>query len=69
MVTHDVSEAVYMSDRVIVMSLNKGEIVADIKIDLKHPRERDSIEYIEHVRELSNSVKKAFINEASIDKS
>ena len=62
MVTHDVSEAVYMSDRVIVMSLNKGEIVADIKIDLKHPRERDSAEYLEHVRELTNNVKKAFIN-------
>lgn len=68
MVTHDVSEAVYMSDRVIVMSLNKGEIVADIKIDLNHPRERDSIEYIEDVRELTNYVKRAFVNEAPIDK-
>ena len=36
--------------------------VADIKIDLKHPRERDSAEYLEHVRELTNNVKKAFIN-------
>ena len=31
-------------------------------IDLKHPRERDSFEYLEHVRELTNNVKKAFIN-------
>ncbi|WP_028329267.1 ABC transporter ATP-binding protein SaoA [Brachyspira alvinipulli] len=62
MVTHDVSEAVYMSDRVIVMSLNKGEIVADITVNIKHPRERDSSAYIECVRELTNNVKKAFIN-------
>ena len=66
MVTHDVSEAVYMSDRVIVMSLNKGEIVADIRIDIKHPRERDSEEYIECVRELTNNVKKAFINKVPV---
>ena len=66
MVTHDVSEAVYMSDRVIVMSLNKGEIVADIRIGIKYPRERDSSQYIEAVRELTNSVKKAFINKVPV---
>ena len=55
-----------MSDRVIVMSLNKGEIVADIRIGIKHPRERDSSQYIEAVRELTNSVKKAFINKVPV---
>ncbi|MDU6483586.1 MAG: ABC transporter ATP-binding protein SaoA, partial [Paeniclostridium sordellii] len=32
MVTHDVDEAVYMSDRVVVMSRDKGRIIEDLKI-------------------------------------
>lgn len=41
MVTHDVDEAVYMSDRVIVMSTDKGKIIEDLKIDLPRPRDRE----------------------------
>ena len=45
MVTHDVDEAVYMSDRVIVMSRNKGQILEDLKINLQRPRNRDDSDY------------------------
>jgi NitT/TauT family transport system ATP-binding protein len=37
-VTHDISEAVYLSDRVIVMSSRPGTIRDDITIDLERPR-------------------------------
>ncbi len=37
-ITHDLSEAVSMSDRVIVMSARPGRIIADIPIDLGRPR-------------------------------
>lgn len=37
-ITHDLSEAVSMSDRVIVMSARPGRIVADIRIPLERPR-------------------------------
>lgn len=37
-ITHSISEAVYLSDRVVIMSRNPGEIVETIEIDLPRPR-------------------------------
>jgi NitT/TauT family transport system ATP-binding protein len=38
MVTHNVQEAVYMADRVLVLSHRPAHIVDDVKIDLPRPR-------------------------------
>jgi NitT/TauT family transport system ATP-binding protein len=40
MVTHNIEEAVLMSDRIIVMSKDPGRIVSEFNVALHHPRER-----------------------------
>jgi len=44
MVSHNVEEAVYLADRVIVMSPRPGRIIGEVKIDIPRPRS-------EHLRE------------------
>jgi NitT/TauT family transport system ATP-binding protein len=39
-VTHNIEEAVFMCDRILVLSSNPGRIVAEIKVPFKHPRNR-----------------------------
>ncbi|HAH86648.1 MAG TPA: nitrate ABC transporter ATP-binding protein, partial [Armatimonadetes bacterium] len=38
MVTHNIEEAVFMSDRIVVMDKDPGRVVADVIVDLPHPR-------------------------------
>jgi sulfonate transport system ATP-binding protein len=42
LVTHDVEEAVYLGDRVVVMAPRPGRITASFSIDVPRPRERSS---------------------------
>jgi NitT/TauT family transport system ATP-binding protein len=51
-VTHDLSEAVAVSDRVVVMTSRPGRIVADIAIDLPRPRSIRELQKDPHFHEL-----------------
>ncbi|WP_242048365.1 MULTISPECIES: ABC transporter ATP-binding protein [Nostocaceae] len=55
-VTHNIYEAVYLSNRVLVMGTNPGRVVADIAIDVPYPRDeefRTSLLYNEYCRKIS----------------
>jgi NitT/TauT family transport system ATP-binding protein len=42
-VTHDVEEAVYVSDRVLVMTNRPGRVKREIKVDLPRPRQHEML--------------------------
>ena len=44
-ITHSVDEAVYLADRIILMSKNKGAIEVDIQVDIPRIRDRANPRY------------------------
>ncbi len=38
-VTHDVDEAIFLADRILIMSASPGTVIADLKVDLERPRD------------------------------
>jgi NitT/TauT family transport system ATP-binding protein len=47
LVTHDVEEALYLAERVVVLSHRPSRIVAELAVDLPYPRHRGSERFVE----------------------
>lgn len=45
MITHGIEEAVLMADKIFMLSRDPARVIAEIKIDLPHPRNRKSPEF------------------------
>src|SRR2546428_12273311 len=55
LVTHDIDEAIYMSDRIVIMTPRPGRIERTIVVPLDRPRQRSSQEFLRlrgHILEL-----------------
>ena len=55
-VTHDVDEAVYLADKIVLLDKNPGKISEIISVDLERPRKRDSIEFLKIQESIVNKI-------------
>src|SRR5436853_3756661 len=46
LVTHDIDEAIYMSDRIVIMTPRPGRIEQIIPVKMNRPRQRNSPEFL-----------------------
>jgi NitT/TauT family transport system ATP-binding protein len=58
MVTHSISESLFLADRVLVLSARPGRVKLDLKVDLPRPR-NDDIRYTPHFGKLARKLKAA----------
>jgi ABC-type nitrate/sulfonate/bicarbonate transport system ATPase subunit len=58
MVTHDVSEALFLADRVLVLSQRPGQLKLDLKVELPRPRE-EGMRYIPIFGDMARQVRAA----------
>jgi NitT/TauT family transport system ATP-binding protein len=56
-VTHNVDEAVYTADRILVMSNIPAKIIAEFDVNLQRPRDRTDPEFIEYRRKILDILK------------
>jgi len=51
-VTHDVTEAVTLADRILVMAKDPGRIREDLRVDLPRPRQKEKSDFLFFSRKL-----------------
>ena len=64
-VTHSISEAVLLADRVIVMTARPGRVVMDVPIDLPRPRDL-ATEFTSRFKEYSDLIRGAIYAERKV---
>lgn len=63
-VTHDIDEALFLSDRIIILSKSPGTILSDISVPFKHPREKSICDSADFIK-LRNKIEQIISNNES----
>lgn len=67
MVTHGIEEAVFMADRIVILSKNPARVIKDLGVTLPHPRNRKSPEFTNLVDQVYKVVTGWEEKEARVD--
>jgi NitT/TauT family transport system ATP-binding protein/sulfonate transport system ATP-binding protein len=63
LVTHDVDEAIFLSDRIVIMTPRPGKVSEILEVGLPHPRNRGGIEFLDLRRDILEKLHLASQNE------
>ena len=55
-ITHSIPEAIYLSDRVVVLSPHPGRVRKIVNIDLARPRQRSSPQFMEYYEDIHSTI-------------
>jgi len=65
-ITHDIEEAIYLSDRIWVLSRRPSEIIRELTIDFARPRDQVTTRAEARFMELRNDIYRQIGNAATI---
>lgn len=68
MITHGIEEAVLMADKIVMLSRDPARVIAEINIDLPHPRNRKSPEFERTVDSIYKILTKGEFDNSNKDK-
>jgi NitT/TauT family transport system ATP-binding protein len=63
-ITHDIEEAVYLSDRILVLSRRPSEVIEEMRIDFPRPRDQVSTRAEARFMEIRNTIYRQISNPA-----
>ena len=55
-VTHNVDEAVYLADRIVLMTPRPGRIVREVRVDLPRPRDITDVTFNQYKRDILDTI-------------